>query len=953
MTPEETASFLDQYVPKQPTAELAPVQPGVEQTTVSPQTTTAPQDNISNFLDQYEQPQTPRPADVPAELTPAEKFMSPSQQELMTHKTKPIGPNFWEVRPEVITEGVKKGFSDMAALPGYAVDIVNWPLHKMGITPETAVGGSDMIRKGWQLLTGYQAQTPQTTAERYAGRVAEFAGATLMPGAGFYAKAAGRGTLPAANETLKLREAYNIIGTGAQMPRLAAPATAEELKWVIGAEAASAVTGGIGSEYGGAVGEQIAGQPGRVLGEMIGGISGGMPPLYFKTVGATIFNSFQTAKSVMNKSAMDSIMENTAKKQISKMVGEDAAATKNLERSIALQKEIPGFNPNLAAATGSKGLSAQQEILDQTSIENYNNALSHIDKANNAIDHYFDKTFKLSGKELTAPIIYRHVRQALKTEVKTLGKQAEDVTGLFPPKPTAEIGGRLKELRAIKKQQIMGIKNKLYDDLQKRADDLGIVDDASDLYQLAQNFIKQDATVFQKIPGVYKKMADIFGRDIDPELPLGDQKIMTSFSKLNSLARETSNAYGKALKSGDAPAEYYLGQVKELINQKLAQFDDPIYGNFANYKHAVDKYWLEEYHNVFRKGVGGRMVSDTKWGQRTPDEKIVSSLVMQKGTSKGLDEFNKLYENVPEAQGLLRDGILDMFSSEIRKKMAVSSKDVNNFLVDYKQVFDKMPDLRNTFMDTDALTTAITNRQAKIIKIGKKFTNDKISPYAKVAGFKTADAAVEAGLKDPSVMRVLVRNAKSQAERQDITTIIANHVLGQSNPWQFLLDNEKQLANHFNQLGSKHFNNLKNIAEAQNIMGRYALKEPGQATVRGIKDVFFEKTGTTFASAVSQLRWAFFYHKTGVYYPAADIGSKYFYKMREGQIGKLMERSLYDPDLAKTMSELTQLKSVDVQKMGTMKLLSDLGLHAMNNGIRVSAVTLSDQQTGLGMDLPQ
>jgi hypothetical protein len=100
MTPEETASFLDQYVPKQPTAELAPVQPGVEQTTVSPQTTTAPQDNISNFLDQYEQPQTPRPADVPAELTPAEKFMSPSQQELMTHKTKPIGPNFWEVRPE-------------------------------------------------------------------------------------------------------------------------------------------------------------------------------------------------------------------------------------------------------------------------------------------------------------------------------------------------------------------------------------------------------------------------------------------------------------------------------------------------------------------------------------------------------------------------------------------------------------------------------------------------------------------------------------------------------------------------------------------------------------------------------------------------------------------------------------------------------------------------------------
>ena len=954
MTPEEASGFLNQYQPGQsiPVNEPATAQPSPMAKTQPASQTTPPQ-SVTSFLDQYVNPQE-KAKDLPPDLTPSERMISETQQRMMTHEMKTPGPNWWEIRPEILTENVKKGFSDFAAIPGYAVDIVNWPLYKAGITPENPVGSSDMIRKGWQLLTDYQQQIPQTTAERYAGKVSEFAGASLIPGGGLVSKTTSRGILPQATEALKLREAYNIVGTHAQMPKLASPATAEELKWLIGTEAASAVTGGIGAEFGGEIGEKVGGPTGRMFGELLLGVSGGMGPIYFKTAGATIFNASKTAQSIANKKAMDSIAENTAKKQLARMIGEDPEAVKNLARTVELQKQMPGFKPNLAAATGSKGLAAEQANLDRLNIENYNAALDNINKAHQVIDNYFDQQFKLSGKRLTAPIIYRQINQSLQSKKIATEKQIEEVAAQYRRQPTAEIGSKLRELRTGRKAEIRAVKDQLYTELQKRADDLGIVDDASDLYQLAQEFIKKDSTAFQKMPSVYNKMEEVFGREIDPSIPLGDQKIMTSFAKLHSLSREVSKQYGKAQKSGDAAAEFYLGNIRELVDQKLSQFDDPIHGNFANYKKAVDNYWLNEYYNVFRKGVGGKIDYQTRWGYDTPDEKIISKLVMQPGTVKGLDEFNKVYEGLPEAQTLLRDGILDMFASETIPKGEITSKAVSSFLNKYKEIFDKLPDLRNTFMDADSITTALVNRKNNIIQKTKKFAAESVSPYARIAGFKSSDDAIEASLKEPQIMRTIIRSAKTSTEKKDITTLIANHVLDKPDPWGYLLQNQDQLAAHFNRLQPGHFQHLKNIAEAQHIMGRYKIKEPTEATARGIKDKFWEKTGTTFASAVSQLRWAYFYNKTGMYYPVVDMGSKYFYKMREGQIGKLMDRAMYDPDLSKTLSDLSQMRTIDMKGMKVQKLLSDLGRHAINNGLRAASVS-SEQEpetTGLGMNLP-
>jgi hypothetical protein len=890
-TEQVISDFLDQYDP-----DRAEESKPVEQS-----------DLAAAFLDQHVAPEQKA---QPIKQTAEPSKMSLEQRALMTHEPRDEKSQ-WEIRPEIVTEGIKKGFADFAALPGYAVDLVNWPLHKLGITPGEPIGSSAMIRRGWQLLTGYQELEPETRMERVGKRVGEFLGSGVVPGLGIVGKVASRGApLAAGAKPAAIRQAFQITGgsRAAMIPRMAAPATNKELAGVVGLEVASAITGGAMAEFGGEIGEKVAGGPGRVVGELVLGMAGGMTPIYFKSAGGTIYNGIRAGNTVVKDRA--NFMENAAKAKIMSSIGDNPQAPANLARAQALQKEIPGFNPNLAAATDAQGLAQQQARLDSMSMENYQRALENIRKAQEAIGHYYDDLFGTTLRRLPATRTFRKTLKALKTHAQDVDKQIDDLASQYQRKPTKQIGERLRELRQVRKTQVRGDVNQAYTDLYKAADELGIVDDVGDLYIMAQDFTRQDSTAFQKMPGVYAKMRQVFGRDIDPNVPLDEQKLMADFPKMHSLSRQVSREYGKAQRAGDAQKEYYLHQVKELLDNKLQAFDDPIYGSFADHKKAVDAFWLEDYYKVFRKGVGGKIPHETRWGEVTPDEKIVSKLVLQRGTSQGIKQFNKVYADVPEAQTLLRDGILDDFASRVIPKNKIDSNEVRRYLNDYKEVFDELPDLRNTFMNSDALTNALVNRRANIVSKTKKFATESISPYAKIAGYESPHDAVVAGLKSPRIMRILTRNAKTEAERKDLTSIIADVVMDQPDPWGYITRNEDQLAKHFNRLAPGHFKKIKNIAEANQIVKRYDVGEFQPS--RAAEDPFYKRFGTTFAS--------------------------------QNAIDDLMERALYDPDLATTMSELSKIHPSALSDLKVMDLLSKVGQHSINNGIRTGVVAIPEEQ---------
>lgn len=812
----------------------------------------------------------------------------------------------YSVRPEVITEGIKKGFADFAALPGYAVDLVNWPLHKIGLTPKDAVGGSEQIRAGWNLMTDYQPQQPKNATEQYAAKAAEFIGSGLVISAKTAASAA---------------ELAQMQGRLASTKAAASAASIDVL---------SSASAGIGAETTGSIFEHGLGKDFRGTGEILGGMSLGMMPYYIKN----LMGGAANVKAAINDTTTkEAVMNNAAKNQILTHMGKDAHAELNLQRAIELQQKIKGFSPNLAAATDSRGLKAYQESLDAKSIENLNQSSASIEASMNATQTYYRSKMPEMDNEIVSKMLgkFKQGKAKLKAGISKIDIDIDRLEQSYARRPAEKLGDRLVELRAEKLKVVRAEKNVKYNELYQSAKELDINAQVDDLRILAGDIKKSDSSAFQNMPNVYGKIQALFKGDEGPQIITGGstEPVYASFEKLHSLSREVSREYGKALRSGDSAKEYYLNTIRRVVDDKLSAFDDPVFGNFANHKKSVDAWWLDEYYNVFKQGLGKSIAHKTVSGEMTAPEKIINKLVLQKG-SKGLDQFNKVYEDVPEAQILLRDGIIDVLAKDVANK-GLKQKTFDTFLNNHKEVLDKIPDLKNVFNDSGALTAVLAERRAKAIAASKKYIDARNSKHAKLAGFDDIQEALHVGFKDKKIMRTLVSSAISKTEKQDLATGMGDYILASKNPWQFLIKNEKEIKPILNGLGEKHFRNVKDVAEAMDIMGRYRLP---QTPIRsgGIKDPMHERIGTSVTSAFAQFRWAFFYGKTSVAYPFVDIGSKYLFKLQQGAVERLIEKTIYDPDLAKLMSVLTKRDKVP------LKLWQQLSDKAIYNGIKASAV---------------
>lgn len=331
---------------------------------------------------------------------------------------------------------------------------------------------------------------------------------------------------------------------------------------------------------------------------------------------------------------------------------------------------------------------------------------------------------------------------------------------------------------------------------------------------------------------------------------------------------------------------------------------------------------------------------------------IVSKNILKKGTSQGLDQFNKLYGDVPEAQILLRDGIMDAFAQKTVQRGKLSQSAIDTFMGDYKEVLDKLPATKAVFSHTDTMLDNMATRQQKLTtrvrRFSKKTATDefKESPYAKLAGYETLDESVNYALTDKNAMRILLRSMKTQEGKEGLASTFADHIMSQKNPWGFLMDNEETLKPIFNQLKPGHYKNLKNTAEAMQILDRHSTimrLNPTKATT----DQLQEMIGTSVPSAFAQVRWAALYGKTSLSYVGMDIGSKYLFKLHQDNVERLIEEALYEPDLAKLISDITQLEKTGIPPETAKRLgqwAIEKGIRATPRGLKAAAIAYDQEQ---------
>jgi len=826
----------------------------------------------------------------------------------------------------VVSEGMKKGFADVAALPGYLVDATNWLMDQIpGLDMDAdPIGGSKMIREGWEKLLLYSPQEPKTETEKYVGKASEFLGGSIIMGGAMINKMLG------------------------------AKATMAEIKRATIYEAMESTAAGLTSQWQGDIFADAYGEEYRFLGELSGATLGTLTT----ATGAGVVNLLRkhglTPEPLMRALKVRGVDDaralandyggayarNRARREIASAIGENPNASRNIDRTLELSDEIEGFKPSAAQAADSPGMAAMQQSIDSKNVANINRAMKNEMANTDAVEAYYRAAFpEPSIRDFEAKKIFKSTQNDIRMEFRQIEKQQKGLAKAYGRKETEAAGRRLRNIAQEKMKVVRKAKNAKYDELYQAADQMGVVDDVSDIRKLVVDIQADDQYFFDTVPGVYKKIKNLLSEGAESatglvELPPGLTSKPTaniaSFRKMHSLYREISREYGRALKNDDGVKLFHLGGIKNAMDDKLAKFDDVVYGDFAKHKAAVDTFYRDEYNNVFKQGLGAQILGIGK-NKQTPEGLIISNNVLKKGTSQGLDQFNKLYEDVPEAQLLLRDGIMDAFSQKTIKQGKLSQSAIDNFMSDYKEVMDKVPTTKAVFSHTETMLDNMAKRQQKLKVRVEQFGRKEVSRYAKLAGFDSVDAAVDYALTDKGTMRILLRSMKSQDAKENLASTFADHIMNQKNPWGFLKDNDETLRPIFNQLKPGHYNNLKNVAEAMDVLNRHSTVmrlNPNKATT----DQLQEMIGTSVPSAFAQLRWAALYGKTSMSYVGMDIGSKYLFKLHQSNVERLIEDALYEPDLAKLVSDITKLEKVGLPP----KMASRLGQWAMERGIRAT-----------------
>ena len=111
-----------------------------------------------------------------------------------------------------------------------------------------------------------------------------------------------------------------------------------------------------------------------------------------------------------------------------------------------------------------------------------------------------------------------------------------------------------------------------------------------------------------------------------------------------------------------------LNDLKTIVDKEIKAFDGEIWGDFAQEKREVDTFWYDKYKTVFRDGFGAKVSKMDRFGDVTPPEQIIQSLILSKQNgSEALAQYNRMFENTPEAMDILNVGLLDILHTKIPK----------------------------------------------------------------------------------------------------------------------------------------------------------------------------------------------------------------------------------------------------------------------------------------------
>lgn len=801
------------------------------------------------------------------------------------------------------------------------------PLFKLAdIATGSEFGPKKTYERAANLLGIKEIPTPtneygkQSKANEYLGALARFAGAGAIPGLGVVS-AAERKLIAALVETAGL-----------------------------GLSATSSVEG---KELGGSLAKNLGVDKdrGEHIGEFIGSLIGPGAVGYLghltQKLGtkAGSWAGEATGLTGVSKEAQERAGKSMAVRQLRESLEAAPESQANLQEATKLQEQIPGFNPTLGEASGAPGVVAIEQSLAGATPQALAKAAQRHTENVEALGNYAEQRFPPSEVSPTAgakELYTARVAQG-RRRLAAIEQQINDLSDL-PTANNAIVGNKLRELRDQAQNVARDIRDKKYENVYSAANKAGIKEDVSDVQTAMREIAGSDENAAQTMPSLYadlkqairkytpaKEETKLVGPKGEPLIPAEQAAgVAVPFPALHSMLKRAGQDRTQAVMSGDYTRAYHIGQIQDMLSKKVGKFEGPEFGNTAELLRDANKFYKEKYRQVFQEGLGGRMARFNRFGDTTPDEKVVSSLVLPSGGQQGINEFFNIFGHNPEAKSLLERGFMDMFGKAVVRDGEIKPALVETFKREHSAQLDAMPDFKAMLADFNAVNTAYLLRRQMVQEQQKLLDQTSL---AKVAGIRDPQVAVDAALTDHRLMQVLVSQAsKTRGGSDALARSIAVSVAKQKDPYEFLMSNAPVLRRELEKLGPDHFSNLQTLARASQVAGRTTV--PQHVNLEQLSDVGERAIGTSVKGLFSRMLNVKKGYMSGGY-AAFDIGGRWIYKIKTEEAQKLMEAAIYDPELAKAL--------VNMPKLSGPEVINSLRAHALSHGIRVISVQQGNQ----------
>jgi hypothetical protein len=804
----------------------------------------------------------------------------------------------------------KKGAAGSLSLANAPVSIIGAGLEMAGVIPKgETFGGMAMAAKGWEGVMGVKnLKAPldsaggESKATEYLGTVAEFAGGMLFPGGSAVAMA-----------SRKLATAIvTSVGT------ISSATTAVELKEVGGN---LGPTVGLTKEQG----QEI----GYTLGSFVGqGIPNAVGQSVLKAAGATAGVLERNNITGLSKEAQRAAANGMVLKDIATGLEHSPSSIPNAARAIELKNKVEGFTPALAQMTNAPGIIAMYKEVANKSPEALAKAAAVDSKNATAIANYKEKVFPATSQAVTDPA---RIKLATDQRVAQMGlDKAQMELRVLSDKfrRTADneaIGEQLRtkywETRGSAKQLIDTSLANVYATARK----FGVVDDMTDVRQAVQKIVGADKAAFQNMPPLFAKVLAEYPAEVAPTMkrvattpqgalkpiyktettPGNPGKSEASFEELHSLYKEANKSWMDAVAAGNPTQAHYMNMVKGMLQQKVQRYNAPQFGELAT-KFTDWNSSYSKYSQTFKEGLGGELAKRTRTGLATDSEDIVSKIILQAGDKKkGVQDFVQLFGNNPHAAELLHEGMLDNFSKWAVRDGQINPARARSWMANHSKALEELPELRKALQNTEKTAQNLTDRM--LTRQKERQLLDR-SELAKVAQSDQPERLVQQAISNPKVMKALIEGAYTQESKKAIARAIADAVGIRGNSLEFLKANEASLKPAMDVLGKNHWQNLKDLAELEEIASR--VKAPTAVELSRPQDLGESLIGTSGKGMLSRLRNLNKPMGTSVEYMLADVGGRFFYKTRTADLARLRESAMFDTAAAEGLLHIAKAKTL-------------------------------------------